>query len=50
MKRTNSTNLSIESLERRDLMAAGATLSANGLLSVKGTDSADHIVVSEERF
>ena len=46
MKRLNSPKLSIESLERRDLMAADAAL-ANGVLNVTGTESADHIVVSQ---
>lgn len=47
MKRFNSPNLSIESLERRDLMAADASL-VSGVLKVKGTEAADHIVVSQE--
>ena len=45
MKRNNSTNLSIESLERREMMAADATL-FNGTLNVQGTDNDDLIEIS----
>src|SRR5689334_4399539 len=41
------TFLSIESLETRELKAADITLRATGLLVVKGTESSDHIVVSQ---
>ena len=45
MKRNNSTNLSIESLERREMMAADATL-FNGTLNVQGTDNDNLIEIS----
>src|SRR5436305_10034702 len=41
---------SFESLESRELKAADITLGTNGLLLVKGTESADHIVVSQSGF
>lgn len=45
MIRRNANRLSIESLERRDLMAADAVL-ASGVLNITGTDRADDIVVN----
>jgi Ca2+-binding RTX toxin-like protein len=47
MKRFNSNRFSIEPLERREMMAADAVL-AGGVLSIKGTEQADHIVVSPD--
>jgi hypothetical protein len=46
MKRPSHNKFSIESLERREMMAADATL-AGGVLFVQGTDSGDYIVVSQ---
>jgi Ca2+-binding RTX toxin-like protein len=46
MKRPHFTKLSLESLERREMMAADATL-ANGLLHITGTDNGDYITVSQ---
>jgi hypothetical protein len=47
MKRFNSDRLAIESLERREMMAADAVMS-NGTLMVTGTEQSDLIVVSQE--
>jgi Ca2+-binding RTX toxin-like protein len=46
MKRRTSNRLSIENLERREMMAADAVL-AGGVLSVTGTEQADHIILSQ---
>ena len=46
MKRFNSNRLSIENLERREMMAADAVL-ANGVLNITGTEQADRIIVSQ---
>jgi len=42
---TRRKGLQVESLEQRKLMTVGMSLSANGLLSIRGDDTADNITV-----